>query len=190
MIWFTADHHFGHANVIEYTERPYKSVEEMDADLIARWNDAVAPSDLVYHLGDVSFHGNERTREILHQLKGNKILIRGNHDKAPKTAQNMGFLASMEAAMIKIGSHDVFLRHEPGRPAPGIWIVHGHTHQSYKIKSIEKKISVCVEMWNYGPVSEGQLCSLMDRAANPWGDHEEESGEEADPSAHLQNRKA
>ena len=29
-IWFSADHHFGHARMIELAKRPFKSVEEMD----------------------------------------------------------------------------------------------------------------------------------------------------------------
>ena len=57
MIFVTADHHFGHANIIEYTNRPFASVEEMDAALIAAWNERVTDYDLVYHLGDFTLEG-------------------------------------------------------------------------------------------------------------------------------------
>ena len=36
-IFFTGDLHFGHANVIAFDNRPFKTVEEMDAELIRRW---------------------------------------------------------------------------------------------------------------------------------------------------------
>ena len=35
--FFTSDHHFGHANIIEYCRRPFASAEEMDAEMEARW---------------------------------------------------------------------------------------------------------------------------------------------------------
>lgn len=52
-VFFTSDLHFGHANVIRFDNRPFATVEEMDAELIRRWNDKVAKGDLVYVLGDM-----------------------------------------------------------------------------------------------------------------------------------------
>jgi len=46
--WFTADLHLGHANIIRYCDRPYADVDVMDRDLVARWNDTVAPADEVW----------------------------------------------------------------------------------------------------------------------------------------------
>ena len=54
MIYFTSDPHYGHANIIRYCQRPYASVEAMDAALIANWNRVVTAEDTVYVLGDVS----------------------------------------------------------------------------------------------------------------------------------------
>ena len=38
-IWFTSDTHFYHNKIVEYCQRPFASVEEMNEELIARWND-------------------------------------------------------------------------------------------------------------------------------------------------------
>ena len=82
-IFYISDTHFGHKNVLKYDNRPYFTVAEMDADLIRRWNNAVKPTDTVYHLGDFSWLKPAEESEILQQLNGTKILIRGNHDYKP-----------------------------------------------------------------------------------------------------------
>ena len=46
-VFFTSDTHFGHENVIRFDGRPFASVEEMDAELIRRWNAKVGKGDLV-----------------------------------------------------------------------------------------------------------------------------------------------
>ena len=51
--FFTSDLHFGHENVIKFDERPFNSVEEMDEELIKRWNNKVGKGDIVYVLGDL-----------------------------------------------------------------------------------------------------------------------------------------
>ena len=43
-IYFTSDNHFGHEGVIRFDNRPFASVEEMDAEMIRRWNAKVTPS--------------------------------------------------------------------------------------------------------------------------------------------------
>ena len=68
-IWVTADHHLSRARIIEYCARPFSSVEEMDAELIRRWNEAVRPDDLVVHLGDFAVASTERIRELVAQLR-------------------------------------------------------------------------------------------------------------------------
>lgn len=52
----------------------------MNKDLIERWNNKVKNDDTVYILGDISWDTVENTIDIFQQLKGNKILIKGNHD--------------------------------------------------------------------------------------------------------------
>ena len=75
-IFFTSDHHFGHTNIIRFSERPFKTIEEMDDELINRWNEKVSSSDIVYHLGDISLARPERTKEIFDQLNGTIFLVK------------------------------------------------------------------------------------------------------------------
>ena len=84
-VFLTSDTHFGHAGVCRFTEangitkiRPWTDPDEMDEEMIKRWNDRVRPNDKVYHLGDVVI--NRKSLKTLHRLNGDKVLIRGNHD--------------------------------------------------------------------------------------------------------------
>lgn len=79
-IFFTADHHFGHANIIKYCNRPYTSVTEMDRDLIARWNAVVGENDVVYHLGDFTLGGPCKAQRYFAQLNGVIHALPGSHD--------------------------------------------------------------------------------------------------------------
>ncbi len=81
MIYFTADLHFGHANVIRHCNRPFTSVEEMDAALTRNWNAAVGKNDEVYILGDFTMKPAAEARRYLSALNGRKYMVRGNHDR-------------------------------------------------------------------------------------------------------------
>lgn len=79
MIYFTSDTHYWHQNVIRYCSRPHKTVEEMNEDLILRWNSIVKPEDTVYVLGDFSL-AFRAVELYTKRLMGTKILVPGNHD--------------------------------------------------------------------------------------------------------------
>ena len=79
MLFFTSDTHFGHANIIKYCNRPFASVEEMDAALIANWNAVVGEKDTVFHLGDIAMGEMRTARENLKQLNGKILYLTGNH---------------------------------------------------------------------------------------------------------------
>lgn len=84
-VFLVSDTHFGHLGVCRFTRndgvtklRPWDNPEEMDEEMIKRWNETVRPNDKVYHLGDVVI--NRKALKTLSRLNGDKVLIRGNHD--------------------------------------------------------------------------------------------------------------
>lgn len=78
--FYISDLHLGHANVIGFDNRPFESVEDMETEIIWRWNNRVAPQDTVYIIGDFSWKTSKDWIPVLNRLEGRKVLIRGNHD--------------------------------------------------------------------------------------------------------------
>jgi calcineurin-like phosphoesterase family protein len=83
MWWFTADEHYGHANILKYqaASRPFSQVEEMDDAIIANHNSLVQPGDTVVHCGDFSFYDAEKTYRLIRALTGDHIFVKGCHDR-------------------------------------------------------------------------------------------------------------
>ena len=96
-IFFTSDLHFGHENVIKFDNRPFKTVEEMDEELIRRWNAKVGKGDLVYVLGDMIWKSrNGDADQLIKSLNGQIILIKGNHDRFLHNAKAKAALAGVK----------------------------------------------------------------------------------------------
>lgn len=87
-IWFTSDTHFGHKNIIRFSNRPFNDEDHMNEELIKAWNEVVGEDDDVYHLGDVSLTNDEKTNKILQRLNGKIYLIKGNHEKSVLNKEN------------------------------------------------------------------------------------------------------
>ncbi|TCN33772.1 hypothetical protein EV184_10278 [Sinorhizobium americanum] len=89
MIYFTSDTHFGEQRVLNIDRRPFSSLAEHDAALIANWNDTVSPEDEIWHLGDFASKKKGFADDLLSQLNGSKHLIVGNNDP-PATVEAAG----------------------------------------------------------------------------------------------------
>ena len=140
MNFYIADTHFGHANIIRYDDRPFSSAEEMDEAMISNWNAAVSDADTVYILGDVSWYGSERTREILGRLNGKKVLIRGNHDEVCDRLTDC-FIKTCDYLELDDGSERVVLSHYPmpfwnGQFQDSVHL-YGHVHDSHQWNMME-----------------------------------------------------
>lgn len=166
-VFFTADLHFGHANAIKYSNRPFNSVEEMDRGLITNWNSVVSPQDETYIVGDFSFLNLEKTVGIIKQLNGNKHLIIGNHDKKIIRPELMYFLSSdpVHYKEIKIENQPIILCHYPfeswNLSHYGSWHLHGHCHGTLK-RTVKNRLDVGTDCFGWKPVSFQTLKKVME----------------------------
>jgi calcineurin-like phosphoesterase family protein len=137
-LWFTADHHFGHANSIRFCGRPFATVGEMNEALIANWNRVVGPTGTVYHLGDLFLLPSGEAKKIRTRLNGNIYLIRGNHDRTAESLK--GALAWIKDYYeLRVadpeapsGRQHIVLCHYAfriwNRSHHGAWHLYGHSH--------------------------------------------------------------
>lgn len=138
--FYITDPHFGHANVIRFDNRPYTNVEEMDRALIDNWNSVVSNEDIVYILGDISWYNEEDTIGVLKQLKGQKVLVNGNHDKLSRHGYAQ-FIKVCDYLEVKDNDTKVILSHYPMPFWNGQFrnTVHlyGHVHNSHQWNILE-----------------------------------------------------
>lgn len=135
-VFFTSDLHFGHANIIHFCKRPFATVEEMDEVLIENWNRKVHRNDTVYILGDFAFRATKPASEYLSRLKGNKILIRGNHDVSwMKDPDSVAMLEAVHDILtVHQSDYQAVLCHYPMLSWPhlqrGAYMIYGHIHNN------------------------------------------------------------
>lgn len=148
-IYVISDTHFGHANIIRYSSRPFASVEEMDEVMIARWNARVRPQDIIYHLGDVAI-GQDALNRVMPRLAGHKRLVLGNHDNhAPMRDYIRYFEKILAWRLFK----PLILTHVPihqGSFGKATVNLHGHVHTNPAPAG--PYINGCVEVTDYRPV--------------------------------------
>ena len=136
MTYFTADLHFGHANIIKHCNRPFATAEEMDEALIANWNNTVTVRDEVYILGDLTMLPALKAHEYLTRLNGRKYFIRGNHDKFLKGFEQYesDFDWIKDYFVLRTNTHRLVLFHFPiiewDQYYRGAIHLYGHVHNS------------------------------------------------------------
>jgi calcineurin-like phosphoesterase family protein len=156
--WVAADHHFGHANIINFKRedgsplRPFKNIEEHDEEIIRRHNVVVRPADRVYLLGDVCI--NRRSRHQLGRLNGRLVLVKGNHDIF-KLPDYLPFFDDIRAYVVQKDQdgNKVILSHIPVHPdSLDRWgsNIHGHTH--YHSVPDDRYVCVSLEHTDYSPI--------------------------------------
>lgn len=171
--WLTSDLHLGHENIIKYCDRPFQDVREMDGVIIDHWNTMVGPRDMVYVIGDVSFHSSERTVELVRSLNGYKVLLKGNHDlrRTDTFWLRAGFDSVLDQTIIKSRNGvDIELSHYPfwGGYTPATKILfHGHSHNQFKgkihIANGRSLLNFSVECWDYKPVHIEQAFTTVEQ---------------------------
>ncbi len=129
-IFFTADMHLGHSNILKYTNRQYSNIYDMDRGIIDNFNSIVGKKDLTYILGDFAWHNHVK---YLNELNGKKILVKGDHDKMSQDVLQQFTRVYDFGANLQIDGQRLTLCHWPmkswrksfnGRS----WHFYGHVH--------------------------------------------------------------
>jgi calcineurin-like phosphoesterase family protein len=164
-IWFISDCHFNHENIIKYCDRPYKTVDEMNSQLIKNWNYWIKNDDLVYNLGDFCLGNKATIASFVSKLNGRKFLILGNHDRyKPRDYMDMGF--EWVSRFPIIYDEFVILSHEPvflnGNSQP-YFNLHGHTHNSEPLfdQLTPWHMNISIENTEYLPINYNKIKSII-----------------------------
>lgn len=172
-IWFSSDLHLNHSKIIEYCNRPFSNVEEMNKTIIDNWNKVVSPEDVVFCLGDIALGGSGAWNTLIPQLNGKIHLVLGNHDirNWRESYKNL-FESVTEQLTVEIDKKTFILTHFPLLCYHGtwgtemnVWNLHGHVHvcknkQANTGKDFERmkltfptQYDVGVDLNDYTPIS-------------------------------------
>lgn len=185
-VWFWADPHIGHANIVRLCDRPYGDVEEMNEALLENYNSVVKPTDSAYWLGDIALGKIAETLPLVGLFNGYKLLVPGNHDRifsGEKQKSIDRFLPEYSKVFQQIlpevttftagkrtillshfpyqGDHTENDRHVDKRPVNrGLPLVHGHIHGLRKTEG--RMLNCGVDVWDYRPVSLDEIIAWME----------------------------
>ena len=180
-IFFTADTHFGHSNIIKHSNRPFANIQEHDRELIRCWNEKVTQNDTVYHLGDFSYRTSmSYTANIIKQLNGNIVLIKGNHDHLAQKISDTGLFPvdkfKLVSSYYELGEFKYIDAENNSQTGPSFALCHypmrswnqkhrgaihlfGHCHGT--ISDYCRSTDIGVDCWDYAPVPLDLVINYM-----------------------------
>jgi calcineurin-like phosphoesterase family protein len=136
----------------------------MNNALINNWNKKVKKTDLIYHIGDFSFKGQEQCRLFESKLNGKIVHILGNHDS------NNGVKSVITKAILEFGKKVILVTHVPPHFSLEIpeWcdmVLCGHVHNNWKYKFIDDTpvINVGVDVWDFEPISISTILKFYNK---------------------------
>lgn len=163
MYFFTADEHYGHANIIRYCNRPFKSVDEMNEDIIRKHNAVVMTDDVVIHAGDFSLAKVEIASKYVAKLNGHHIFLQGSHDHwLPRSALQI-WEKNIDGIYVVVCHYAM---RTWARSHYNSWQLYGHSHGT--LPPIGKQWDIGVDNNDFYPVSFKKLSDIMKlRPDNP-----------------------
>ncbi|QLC35558.1 hypothetical protein EFA46_015120 (plasmid) [Halarchaeum sp. CBA1220] len=169
-MYVLSDTHFGHANIIDYCERPFESVEEMNEALIENWNASVEADDEVVFVGDLTIDGSaEAFLRWITRLNGDIVFVVGDHDHEVLTT--LDDVVVYEHYRFEYGGKRFYCVHDPDDAPTNVdsWVLHGHHHNNWPddypfVNPDERRVNVSVELLDYGPLSLERLVAALEQS--------------------------
>lgn len=190
--WFSSDIHFGHKNIIDFCNRPWETVDEMNEGIIENFNRFISPEDTLILVGDLCMGKKDDSIPLLARIKGRKIIVPGNHDPFHTSAEKREwkrkewkqryfdegginsihpeqFNCSIDGQRVRVchfpytGDSQEEDRYANLRPVDeGHWLIHGHVHDAWQVNG--RQINVGVDVWSYNPVHIDTIKEIMNGA--------------------------
>lgn len=133
-VYFTSDPHFEHEKLCQGLRN--MSSKESDKLIIDNWNSTITKRDRVYIVGDVSMENPKVIARIMPKLKGDIVIIGGNHCTLPCCREYMKLGIPV---MGVLQYHGFLCTHIPVHPTQLYGFkgnIHGHVHLSGIIKDL------------------------------------------------------
>ena len=175
MNYYISDMHFFHKNVTKegnnFDNRPFNSLTEMHQYMKEKWNSKITNGDTVYILGDIAMRGtNEELIALVAQLKGRKVLIKGNHDDVSDMRYKNVFEEIYDykeiTDYVDQDAYKLVLRHYPilmwNGQHRGTIHLYGHTHNTYENEFYQE----CLRKLNMEMLMRSEKCYDIARAYN------------------------
>ena len=175
-IFAASDHHFGHANILNFKGndgnpiRPgFLNLDDMNEIIVRNHNNIVTPDDIVYFLGDFAFGGKSNIAKFATRLNGRKRLILGNHDYNAKdyvpffdeimSWRQFGNEYAVPLVLCHYPLHISAFGYRAGSETIN---VHGHIHEKV-VEPFSSKpsqwVNVAMERCNYTPVDLADIAN-------------------------------
>ncbi|WP_298260877.1 metallophosphoesterase [uncultured Litoreibacter sp.] len=159
-IWYTADTHFGHENIMRFCNRPFVSASQMDAAMLENMWKVVGPEDQLWILGDFAFGSRAKdsayVAQIFNQLPGaERHLVVGNHDHKPTL--ELPWDSVSQFAELRDGPQNQLntLCHYPmitwNHARRGALQLFGHVHNNWR--GSRNSVNVGVDVWDFMPIT-------------------------------------
>lgn len=182
-IWFTSDTHYHHKNIVRGTTewdlsrkespshlsvRDFDTLNHHDDTLVNNINKYVQQNDILWHLGDWSFGGEDRIKEFRERLICKNInLVFGNHDhhieNLNKEYKNL-FNSVQYYKELKINKNLFILSHYAFRvwnkSHKGSIHLYGHSHGSLPDAG-NRSMDIGMDTNNLFPYNIGEIIDIL-----------------------------
>ncbi len=181
--FFTADSHFSldDESVISRDFRPFRSLKDMNREIINIWNSQSTSEDIIYHLGDfVNFNKRDNVHfeecfKLVQDLKSKVVLVCGNNeeriiqnvfdndfDKFRDYLLGLGFFQVERYGLdVDINGKKFYLTHEPKNHKSGVETLFGHIHGTAFVKRYG--FNVGIDNHYLAMFSENDITDLVSR---------------------------
>ena len=159
--------HLNNDNIIDYCNRPFSSVEEMNETLLKHWNAVVDPDDEVLYGGDLTIRTLAAALlDWLDELNGEIVFLLGNHDGT--VLEEMDWVQFVEYFRFEHRGVPFYAIHDPADGPSNWkgWLLHGCHHNNWPnhfpfVDHDSRCVNCSVKLLDYRPLATNRLVDYM-----------------------------